>query len=612
MLSVKKKYRSSMVLLLSLLLEASPFLSIVLVFLLIVSGVLPVAILIMTGRIVQAANVLMHSGLGAGVTTIVVPLLVIAALFAGQQIASPVSRTVTQNLGLKLSLLVRERILDATLSPEGVAHLEEPQTANDILLAAGVEGRAFAPTQMVSALYAMAGTRITGIASALLLIVYHPWVPFLLMVSWSIIPFWIRRQTLTQMKRTESATPSLRTADYSRDLLMRQEAAKEVRLFGLPQWLLSRFTESRRQGLSEIWKERGKRRWLYVPYLLVPMAASALVLTLLSRSMLAGTISLSAFTVYALAVVGAKETGRTMAWWTRGLYGAGSLVHAVGLKEKTVIGDLLQSVPAAQAHERSFPRRELRFERVTFSYGKGERPVLEGLDLTIPVGRSLAIVGHNGAGKTTLIKLLCRLYDPVDGRITADQEDLRSFAPPEWRKRLGVVFQDFVHYELPALDNVGLGSLGLEYDRAALARAAARAGASNLIDSLPAGWDTVLSRAYAGGVELSGGQWQRVALSRAFAAVEGGAKLLILDEPTANLDVRAEAALFERFLELTRGLTTILITHRLSSVVHADEICVLDHGRVAEQGSHAELLSRGGIYSEMFRLQAANFKKADQ
>jgi ABC-type multidrug transport system fused ATPase/permease subunit len=224
--------------------------------------------------------------------------------------------------------------------------------------------------------------------------------------------------------------------------------------------------------------------------------------------------------------------------------------------------------------------------------------VLEGFDLVVPAGTSLAIVGANGAGKTTLAKLLCRLYDPQAGAIEVDGVELRALDVDSWRSRVAAVFQDFVRFERPLRDNVAPAGAPDEAVRAALEEA----GASGL-----AGVDTVLARGYEGGTDLSGGQWQRVALARALCAVRLGARLVLLDEPTAHLDVRGEAEIFDRILAATRKLTTILISHRFSTVRHADRICVIEHGRVAELGTHDELIALGGRYRTMFDLQAGRY-----
>ncbi len=245
------------------------------------------------------------------------------------------------------------------------------------------------------------------------------------------------------------------------------------------------------------------------------------------------------------------------------------------------------------------PAREIRFRNVTFAYPAtpGE-PVLDGFDLTIPAGSSIAIVGQNGAGKTTLAKLLCRLYDPQGGAIEIDGIDLRAFEIDSWRARVTAVFQDFIRFELPLRDNVAPGGAPDEVIEAALADA----GAANL-----AQLDTVLARGYEGGTDLSGGQWQRIALARALCAVRLGAGVVLLDEPTAQLDVRGEAEIFERVLASTRHATTILISHRFSTVRLADRICVLEKGRVVELGTHAELMAANGRYRTMFDLQASRF-----
>jgi ABC-type multidrug transport system fused ATPase/permease subunit len=241
---------------------------------------------------------------------------------------------------------------------------------------------------------------------------------------------------------------------------------------------------------------------------------------------------------------------------------------------------------------------EIELRGLSFSYPQADRQVFDGLDLTIPAGSSLAVVGQNGAGKTTLAKLLCRLYDPDSGTIRVDGNDLRELDIDAWRTRVAAVFQDFLKLELPLRDNVAPAGAPEADIRAALADA----GAADLADL-----DTRLATGYGDGTDLSGGQWQRVALARALCAVRQGAGLVLLDEPTAQLDVRGEAAIFDRILTATRDVTTILISHRFSTVRHADRICVLEHGRVVELGSHDELMALGGRYRTMFDLQAQRF-----
>jgi ATP-binding cassette subfamily B protein len=400
--------------------------------------------------------------------------------------------------------------------------------------------------------------------------------------------------------------PERRRRDYYRDLITSGGAGKEIRVFGLLRWLRDRYGANALAAVLPVWKSR--RRNLYGAYLLsspIWLVLAALATVSAARAAAHGALTLGelVYVLQGIVLVGALGTF---------VYGADHETEH-GLRAFTGLERLERRV-AAESPQREgaldaagAPRSEIRLERVTFGYGDGERPVLRELDLTIEAGRSLAIVGLNGAGKTTLVKLLARLYEPQAGRITVDGRDLGEYPARAWRRRVAAIFQDFVHYDLSVRDNVGFGAVELLQDDARLRAALQRAGALELVEQLPRGLETTLSREYADGAELSGGEWQRIAIARALMAVEGGASVLVLDEPTANLDVRAEAAFFDRFLELTRGLTTILISHRFSTVRRADRIVVLEQGRVIEDGTHAELVVAGGRYAELFQLQAARF-----
>jgi ABC-type multidrug transport system fused ATPase/permease subunit len=330
---------------------------------------------------------------------------------------------------------------------------------------------------------------------------------------------------------------------------------------------------------------------------LLVVGANLVVFWSLANAASTGSLDLGRLVTFAQAAIGASTIAFGGLSWA--LDGAAAPVAAVLRLEPSM--RLAGALPSGQQSASGIPRREIRFRDVNFAYPGGP-PILEGFDISIPAGSSLAIVGPNGAGKTTLAKLLCRLYDPRSGAIEVDGVDLRKLDLASWRSRVTAVFQDFIRFELPLRDNVAPRGAPDDVIRAALSQA----GAATLADL-----DTVLARGYARGTDLSGGQWQRVALARALCAIELGAGVVLLDEPTAQLDVRGEAEIFERILSATRACTTILISHRFSTVRHADRICVLEHGRVVELGSHAELMALGGRYRTMFDLQAQRFSATE-
>jgi ATP-binding cassette subfamily B protein len=412
-----------------------------------------------------------------------------------------------------------------------------------------------------------------------------------------------QRAFASQLKTVVGQTAAVRRAEYFRSLALSPSSAKDVRLLDIGGWIIGRLRGEWQAGLDDQRTSQARGARLTLAATVVLTAANGLIYALLAMDAASGAIGLAALVVFMRALAGLNGLGSLSGADTVISQGSAAIPAILELERLTEPqgGPPLAPLPAGA------PAREIRFDKVSFSYPGGGAPVLRDLDLTIPAGTSMALVGLNGAGKTTLVKLLARLYDPSSGAVRVDGMDLREIEPKSWQRKIAAIFQDFLRYGLPARDNIGFGGLEIRDDQAALERAAAKAGVLDRIQGLPNGWDTPLSRHFTGGADLSGGEWQRIALARALFAVEAGATVLILDEPTANLDVRAEAQLYDRFLDLTKGLTTLLISHRFSTVRHADCICVLEAGAVIELGPHDELMARNGRYAEMFALQSSRF-----
>ena len=525
------------------------------------------------------------------------PLTLVGAIFILLQVLSPIHQAVSANLGDRTAAWLYDRLTEACVRPPGMAHLEDPKLTSDLTVARDFDLGMTGPPLTISMDFIASGMveMVGGIACALILIRYAWWAPILLAGAWAATHWLLRESAVWRDRNTEEVRRAQRDADYAYRLAVDPPASKELRLFGLVGWTIERFI-ARRTRLHELqYTATRLRERPLVWSLLLVVGANVAVFWALGSGAIHARISLGEAVAYMQSAIGVSMIAFGGFSWA--LDGAAAPVAAVlrlepAMRPAGAMRSGSRALGAQRAHE-------IRLHNVTFAYPTaGATPVLEHFDLTIPAGSSIAIVGQNGAGKTTIAKLLCRLYDPQSGRIEIDGVDLREFDPASWRASIAAVFQDFIRLELPLRDNVAPRGAADEVVRAALESA----GAANL-----APLDTVLARGYAGGTDLSGGQWQRVALARALSAVRLGATVVLLDEPTAQLDVRGEAEIFDRLLAATRHSTTILISHRFSTVRHADRICVLEHGRVIELGAHDELMALGGRYRTMFDLQAERF-----
>ena len=565
-----------------------------------VRGLLPAGFSIATGVLVGAIQ---HKA------SLAVPLILVGVLFIGLQVLGPLHTALSANLGDRTSAWLFDELTGACVAVPGIGHLEDPELAADLQVARDFDRGMTGPPLSVSMDFIAGGLvdMVAGLAQACVLFGFAWWAPPVLAGGWLGTHWLLRESGVWKDRNTEEVRQAQRDADYAYRLAVDPPAAKELRIFGLPDWVLERFLHSRRRLHRLQYEATRMRERSVLASLALVLAANVLVFWALTAAALDHQLAIGALIAYASAAVGTSMIAFGGLNWA--LDSAAAPVAAVArLKAAMGRGQAGTITPGTRPAD-GMPAHHIRFRNVTFAYPAAPgRPVLGGLDLEIPAGSSLAIVGQNGAGKTTLAKLLCRLYDPQSGAIEVDGVDLQDLDTESWRGRVTAVFQDFVRFELTLRENVVPretedgdpdGAAGLD---GTVEAALAEAGAGSL-----ASLDTVLAKGYSGGTDLSGGQWQRVALARALAAVRLGAGLVLLDEPTAQLDVRGEAEIFERVLAATRSCTTILISHRFSTVRHVDRIAVVEHGAVVELGSHDELMALRGRYWTMFSLQAQRF-----
>jgi len=455
---------------------------------------------------------------------------------------------------------------------------------------------------MVHALGSLLQQGVTVVTLSASIAYFSPWLLILLVLA--VVPAFIGESHFAFLGYSLNIeqTPARRQLDYLRLLGSSKEAAKELKLFGFAPFVTGEYARLADQlyhqnvGLA-------RRRLL-----------SGLLLSLVSTSSYYG-----AYAYVVFRTVNGEMSWGALQFLAGALAGANGGIQALfatfsNIADQSLfltdLVDFFKVQPTIRSKPDAIPAPRpmcggIVFEDVSFAYPGNDRVVLDRLNLAIGIGERIALVGANGQGKTTIVKLLARQYDPTAGRILLDGVDLRDYRVEDLHREFGVIFQDFMRYDMTARQNIAVGRIEVEARNDEIELAARKSLANAVISRLPNGYDQVLGRRFEGGVDLSGGEWQKIALARAYLR---DAQMLILDEPTAALDARAEYEVFERFAELTAGKTALLISHRFSTVRMADRIVVLADGRIAEQGSHKDLLRRGGMYAEMFELQASNYR----
>ena len=615
--------------------KSSPLLAFSLLALTVAQGAAPAVVVAQTGRFLRVLPAAVDAGASspAGREVRSALLLIAGAVFV-TQVLGPLQQAVLFGLQRRFEAYLARRLMAAAVALPGLAWFEDPSFRDQLLVSHWI---GFGPVHTLQSVVQVFQQVAQVAAMAAVAASFAGWVPALVIAAClpAALATW-RFQAVMGLARWRGSTDA-RRADYYRDLAVLRDPGKELRVFGLGRWATDRQRAHWLASVRDLWSSRRRMMLILLGLQLVALAALSYAFIAMLAAAIAGRTDVGTFTAAITATIGLLA-GVVALFKNLGDARRNSfyLPSAVRILDLAATEPRLEvrPRPAATAHPAP-AERGVRFEGVTFAYPGTERKVVDGLDLWVPAGSSLAIVGENGAGKTTLVKLLARFYDPDEGRITLDGVDLRDLDLDALRARMAVIFQDFVRYQLPARDNVGFGAVAAAGDQALLDRAAAAVGVLDRIRALPDGWDTVLAREF-GGVDLSGGEWQRIALARAMMAqlapglrgpnavnglrgpnAENGlrgpnavtADLLVLDEPTASLDVRVEHELYEQFADLSRDRTTLLVSHRFSTVRMAERIVLLAGGRVAEDGSHDQLMAADGRYAALYELQASHYRR---
>ena len=508
-------------------------------------------------------------------------------------------RLIQQLIQLQLANRIRAEIIRKALTLD-LSFFEHPDYY-DRLQNARREG-GYKPVELINDSFQIVQNAITLISFAALMLRFSPWLVLILLAT--SIPAFIAETRFSEQgfRLLTRRAPETRQINYLARLLTEDSAAKEIKLFNLGDKLLTRYTELFAKFFAEDRTLAVKRATVgFSLGLIATMGFYGSYAWIVWRTV-QGSISLGDMTLYLTIFRQGQSTFQSILAAVGNIYEnnlfMANYFEFLGITPQMRVAAPAQSLPASMT-------RGIEFRGVGFRYPDSDEWVLRDVDLKIRPGEKIALVGHNGAGKTTLIKLLSRLYDPTEGTILIDGIDIRDIDPLALRQKIGVIFQDFVRYHLPARENIGFGQIEAADDMEAIIESARKSGAHSMIEGLPEGYETMLGRWFHGGHELSLGQWQRIALARAFMR---DAEILVLDEPTASLDAQTEYEIFRHFQELTEGKMAILISHRFSTVRMADRIVVIQDGRITEAGSHQELLRQEGVYARLFTMQAEGYR----